>query len=161
METITSTSSMDRPSRIMTIVLTLVLVGTLLLISSQRMAMWGTFALFSIIYGVVYGFLPTMLRITSDTLVLDAPLKKIRLSLSDIQTVRLLGPQDKKGLFRTCGSSGIFGEWGYFYSSALKTVKVYARRTDNWILVTTYDHGSYVIAPDDPDFICYLEKAIR
>lgn len=161
METITSTSSMDRPNKILTLVLTLILVGTLILIRTERMAMWGVFAFLSGIYIVTYGFLPTMFRITSDALILDAPFKKIRLSLSEIQSVRLLGPQDKKGLIRTCGSSGFFGEWGYFYSTALKTVKVYARRTDNWILVTTSNHGSYVIAPDDPDFIHSLEKAIR
>ena len=65
-----------------------------------------------------------------------------------------------KGKIRSFGVSWLFGDLGYFSSTAIGHVKVFARRSDNRILITTIRHGNFIIAPDDPEFIHYLNRAI-
>ena len=63
-------------------------------------------------------------------------------------------------MIRSFGVGWLFGDLGYFSSTAIGRVKVFARRSDNRILITTSRRGNFIIAPDDPEFIHYLNQAI-
>ena len=63
-------------------------------------------------------------------------------------------------MIRSFGVGWLFGDLGYFSSTAIGRVKVFARRSDNRILITTSRRGNFIIAPDDPEFIHYLNHAM-
>lgn len=171
METIISSSSVDRINVIKTILFTFVLVSALAIFfyyvdfnkveDKMLYALPAVlFLIFSVMYIVIYGNLPTRLVLDSEKILLDAPFKKRKIYLNEISFVRLLERQDFKGLIRVCGTNGILGDWGYFSSATIRNMKVYTRRSNNWILISTYRRGDFVIAPDDFRFIHLLEERI-
>lgn len=154
-----SLSTADRFNKVRTTVLAFIMSIIILFIFYDSLYIGGGLLIFfALMYVYVYGNLPTRFLISDDRIVLDAPFKKRIIRLDDIIAVRLLENEDIKGLVRAWGSSGIFGEWGYYYSSRIGSVKVYARRSKNWILITTSKNGKYIIAPDDPEFINYIKE---
>lgn len=163
MENISSPATMDRTTKIRTGVLLVILFGVCLLLAFQKALypMIGLFAFNIILCTFVRGHLPDRYILEDGNLVIDAPLKKIYVPLRSITQIRWIEPEDKRGLYRQWASGGLFGDWGYFSSATIPTMKVYARRTNQWILITTYDCGRFVISPDDPDFFYYLNRAAK
>ena len=90
--------------------------------------------------------------LTSSHLIIKRHIKDIVIPLHDVKVVRLMTPDDKKGMIRTFGAEGVFGSWGYFRSSAHNKLMVLARRYDNRTLIVT-DRKKYVIAPNDTQLI--------
>jgi len=159
MKTITSTSSMDRTNLLITLILTALLVVLFFAIPDfyPRLIL---FMLFSVLYVVIYGHIPTSFSLTEDSLVLKAPYKKISIRLNEISAAQYLGKGNVFSMIRTFGCSGIFGHWGYFYSPRIGKVKLYARRNNHWILIHTLHKGKYIIAPDDPSFFDELQSRL-
>lgn len=160
METITSPSTMDRTNRWITWIVTFFFMLVLYLTRSIHGVEWILYAVFCTLYVVIYGNLPTQFILTREEVILDAPFAKRRIALNEIVEIRPVEAQKKKGIIRAMGSSGIFGDWGYYYSPTFRLAKVYARRRDHWILIVTSRRGNYIIAPDDPSFIHYLNRAL-
>lgn len=150
---------MDRTNFLITLILTALLVVLFFVIPDfyPRLIL---FALFSVIYVVIYGHIPTSFSLTEDSLVLKAPYKKISIRLNEISAAQYLGKGNVFSMIRTFGSSGIFGHWGYFYSPRIGKVKLYARRNNHWILIHTLHKGKYIIAPDDPSFFDELQSRL-
>lgn len=160
METITSPSTMDRTNRWSTWIVTLLLMLLLYLTREVHWVEWMLYALICVVYVVVYGNLPTQFLLTREEVVVDAPLANIRIALKEIVEIRPIDRAERNGLIRIFGSSGIFGDWGYYYSPSFGRAKVYARRRNHWILIVTSGRGKYIIAPDDPSFLHYLNRAL-
>lgn len=160
METITSPSTMDRTNRWSTWIVTLLLMLLLYLTREVHWVEWMLYALSCSVYVVVYGNLPTQFILTREEVILDAPFVKKRIGLKEIMEIRPIDKAERKGLIRAWGSSGLFGDWGYYYSPVFRWAKVYVRRRNNWILIVTSGRGKYIIAPDDPSFIHYLNRAL-
>jgi len=106
---------------------------------------WGVF-----IFGVIYT--PHKYILTSSHLIIKRYFKDIVIPLKTIKSIRLMTPNDKKGMLRTFGAEGAFGSWGYYSTSAHKKLIVVARRYNNRTLIIT-DRETYVIAPDDLQLI--------
>jgi len=162
MNTIYSKSSMDRSNWIKTTILILLLFVICLFIyyKGDMYVAGGFFLFFLLLTLVIYVIQPTYFALTSDELVMSAPCKSRVLNFNEIASFRLIEKNDKRALIRSFGSSGIFGDLGYYSSRTIRTMKVFARRNNNWILITTHDRGNYVIAPDDPEFINYMTELI-
>jgi len=90
--------------------------------------------------------------LTNSCLIIKRYLRDIVIPLHNIKSIRLLTPDDKKGLLRSLGVEGAFGSWGYYSTSAHKKIFVLARRYDNWTLIVT-DREKFVIAPDELQLI--------
>lgn len=163
MENISSPATMDRPNKLKTVLVLAIFFGVCFLLAYQGNIYTGALAalLTVAICTVVRGHLPDRYVLEENGLLIDAPFKKIRIPFKQIVGVRWMEPSDVKGLYRKWGSSGLFGDWGYFSSAKIPTLKVYTRRSDHWMLITTYERGRYVIAPDDPDFFYYLNRAVK
>lgn len=163
MKTISSPATMDRTTKRSTLCLLILLFGTCFFLAFQPTlySFWGLFLFNTILCVVIRGYLPDRYLLENGNLVIDAPFKKICLPFREIASVRWMEPADKKGLYRKWGSDGLFGNWGYFSSATVSTLKVYTRRSDHWILITTHTSGHFVIAPDDPDFFHYLNQAVK
>lgn len=109
----------------------------------------------------IIGFAATPYKyILGDTeLVIKRYWRDIHLPLSDIQSVQLISPSEKKTIWRSFGYSGPFGYFGFFTSSSYGKLKVFARRYDNWTLIAT-NRKKYVIAPNDLQLIDVIGKQI-
>ena len=151
-----SPSTLDRKSLIMTLIFCVVptlLFGWLFyrnLATNHVLAliMGGTLALFLLIFVLGFIITPYKFILTNYELIIKRHFKDIVIPLEDINLIRLMSPDDKKGLIRTFGADGCFGSWGYYQTSIHKKLQVYTRRYNNWTLIIT-NGKKYVIAPDD------------
>ena len=106
----------------------------------------GLFSVSSILCMLTRGFMPNRFIVDGEKLVIDAYFRKTYINIEEILSAREVG--------------WLFGDLGYFSSTAIGRVKVFARRSDNRILITTSRRGNFIIAPDDPEFIHYLNHAM-
>lgn len=158
-----SRSSVDRKNRIVTAVVILPIVVIAVVI-------WLTFpggsggwiaaivlpAIMGITAAVVYGNLPREIAVTSEAIALKCPFRT-KIIPRDAETeVRRVRDAEMQGLWRKCGSDGVFGKWGLFASKRYPRVHFYAKRSRrDWILVKSAGQV-YVLAPDDPDALLEL-----
>ena len=91
---------------------------------------------------------------------IDAYFRKTYINIEEILSAREVDRLDLGIMIRSFGVGWLFGDLGYFSSTAIGRVKVFARRSDNRILITTSRRGNFIIAPDDPEFIHYLNHAM-
>ena len=106
------------------------------------------------------GFMPNRFIVDGEKLVIDAYFRKTYINIEEILSAREVDRLDLGIMIRSFGVGWLFGDLGYFSSTAIGRVKVFARRSDNRILITTSCRGNFIIAPDDPEFIHYLNQAI-
>ena len=146
METRISSSSMDNANKIKTSVMLLLLYGICIFPAwdGNLSVLLGLFAVSSILCMLTRGFMPNRFIVDGEKLVIDAYFRKTYINI----------------MIRSFGVGWLFGDLGYFSSTAIGRVKVFARRSDNRILITTSRRGNFIIAPDDPEFIHYLNQAI-
>lgn len=104
--------------------------------------------------------MPNRFIVDGEKLVIDAYFRKTYINIEEILSAREVDRLDLGIMIRSFGVGWLFGDLGYFSSTAIGRVKVFARRSDNRILITTSRRGNFIIAPDDPEFIHYLNQAI-
>ena len=160
MEPRISSSTMDRTNKIKTFAMLLLLYGICIFPAwdGNLHVLLGLFAVSTILCLVTRGFMPNRFIVDGEKLVIDASFRKTYISIEEILSVRKVDRQDLGIMIRSFGVSWLFGDLGYFSSTAIGHVKVFARRSDNRILITTIRHGNFIIAP--PDFITFLRHHI-
>ena len=116
----------------------------------------------TMIFFPVFGFIYTPYRIvlTESHLILYRHIGNILIPIQQITTIRLFNPVDRKGIFRTFGAEGVFGNWGLYKSAAHKRLYVYTRRGSNWTLIIT-PNKKYVIAPNDLKLIDVAQEQMK
>ena len=151
METRISSSSMDNANKIKTSVMLLLLYGICIFPAwdGNLSVLLGLFAVSSI-----------LCIVDGEKLVIDAYFRKTYINIEEILSAREVDRLDLGIMIRSFGVGWLFGDLGYFSSTAIGRVKVFARRSDNRILITTSRRGNFIIAPDDPEFIHYLNHAM-
>ena len=156
METRISSSSMDNANKIKTSVMILLLYGICIFPAwdGNLSVLLGLFAVSSILCMLTRGFMPNRFIVDGEKLVIDAYFRKTYINIEEILSAREVDRLDLGIMIRS------FGDLGYFSSTAIGRVKVFARRSDNRILITTSRRGNFIIAPDDPEFIHYLNHAM-
>lgn len=162
METRISSSTMDNTNKIKTSVTLFLLYGICLFPASHGdlYALLGMFAFSTLTSFAIWGFMPKRFIVDGEKLIIDTPFRKHYIRIEEIISVRAVEQSDLGITIRSFGSSWLFGDLGYFSSTAIGHVKVFARRSNNRILITTSGRGNFIIAPDDPEFINYLNRAI-
>ena len=142
METRISSSSMDNANKIKTSVMLLLLYGICIFPAwdGNLSVLLGLFAVSSILCMLTRGFMPNRFIVDGEKLVIDAYFRKTYINIEEILSAREVDRLDL----------GIM----------IRRVKVFARRSDNRILITTSRRGNFIIAPDDPEFIHYLNHAM-
>ena len=152
-----SPSTLDKKSLISTIVvcvLPTLIFGWLFATNNAplKIIMGICFAIF--LCASVAGFICTPYKyiLTNSELIIKRYFKDIVIPLRNIQLIRLMTPDDKKGMIRTFGADACFGSWGYYRTAKHKKLNIFTRRYNNWTLIVT-DQKKYVIAPNDPQLI--------
>lgn len=139
MEPRISSSTMDRTNKIKTFAMLLLLYGICIFPAwdGNLHVLLGLFAVSTILCLVTRGFMPNRFIVDGEKLVIDASFRKTYISIEEILSVRKVDRQDLGIMIRSFGVSWLFGDLGYFSSTAIGHVKVFARRSDNRILITT------------------------
>jgi hypothetical protein len=87
--------------------------------------------------------------IRESDLVIERWAGPISIPLSSIQSVERLPAEKLSGSTRTLGSEGFFGYYGRFRNQKLGSYRMYATRSDGYVLVRA--DRPYVLTPDFPD----------
>ena len=162
MEVRISSSTMDKANRIKTSVILFILYGICIVpaLNANLNVLLGLFTFSSILCLFTRGCMPNRFIVDGEKLTIDAYFLKTYIRMEEIVSVRLIDRTDVGIMVRSFGTGWLFGDLGYFSSTMIGHVKVFARRHDNRILIATHTRGNFIIAPDDPEFIHYLERAI-
>lgn len=95
-------------------------------------------------------------KITDQDLIIDRIVNDIHIPLANITSVQAL-PDDFK-LRKSIGTDGMFGFYGEFTNPEIGRFNIYAKNTEDLILVKTNYSGNIVLAPDDISILEHLPK---
>ena len=101
---------------------------------------------------------PRGYQIGTSLLTIERSWLPIKVPLDEIRDARLMKREELRGSIRTLASGGLFGIYGRFWSRSLGHYRMYARRSDGFVLI---DAGTrYVLSPDSPaEFVAAVEGA--
>lgn len=126
METRISSSSMDNANKIKTSVMLLLLYGICIFPAwdGNLSVLLGLFAVSSILCMLTRGFMPNRFIVDGEKLVIDAYFRKTYINIEEILSAREVDRLDLGIMIRSFGVGWLFGDLGYFSSTAIGRVKV-------------------------------------
>ena len=95
---------------------------------------------------------PQQYSVDTDYLIIHRPLSDKKISLESIIEVRQVDKSELKGMIRTFGVGGLFGNYGKFYTNGLGNITMYGTQNKNYILIKTKNQ-KILITPDDLSII--------
>jgi hypothetical protein len=100
---------------------------------------------------------PRSVAITGDAVVIERPARPIVIPLTKITSVRSAGPGDFRGIIRTFGSSGLWGNMGRFRSPALGNFRMYSTNMDDAVILDAGER--FVVTPRERQrFVAALQQ---
>jgi hypothetical protein len=106
---------------------------------------------------ICYLLAPKKYSIDKDNFIVHRPMSDIIIPLDSIKDIRIAGDWDLKGMIRTFGVGGLFGNYGKFYSQGLGSVTMYGTQTKNFVLIKT-ESRKILITPDDLGLIEEIKR---
>jgi hypothetical protein len=113
-----------------------------------------------IIYLICFYLKPLRYEITEDEIIIRRLIKSVRISRSDVESLKLLDKSALKGTVRTFGVGGLFGWYGKFANSQLGDMTWYVTRRDKIVLINTSEGKKILISPDEAESFVTEFKAI-
>jgi hypothetical protein len=110
----------------------------------------GVVLVLALVAGLSWALAPAAFRVEAGALVVERPLRPIRVPLAEVEAAMLLPPEALRGAVRMGGSGGLFGWYGRYRSPALGAFKLYASRRSGLVLVDARAER-YVLSPDEPE----------
>jgi len=108
---------------------------------------------------------PTRFELTAADLVIVWPIRRARIPRSDIRHVGILGRDELKrelGWGMRVGAGGLWGAFGWLWTSRRGMVDLYISRTDRWVLVERASGRPLLINPERPEeFVRAGSRAAR
>ena len=163
------TATLDWKSKIITAIFTMVFGGLLFLITSQinigPFSYLETFLIIGFdifilsIYVGIYLYRPLKYIIYDDRIVVKRPHKDVVILISQIKDAFIVRHESMQMTERIGGNGGIFGYFGDF-KNGFGIMKWYATKTDNYIMIQTFDNDNIVLTPDDVNMIKEIKKLI-
>ncbi len=146
-------ASIDKPTKIITIGLTVLFVGISVFefLTFSAEATIGAFVSTAIligVYGGAYIYRPVGYSLTEETLVVHRPISDIVYSLQTLDSVQIVTKEQLKFTIRTFGVGGFWGYFGKFYNSVYGKMTWYVTRRDQLVLIKT-DNKTILLSPDD------------
>jgi len=102
-----------------------------------------------------YLFAPQNYSIDKDNCIIHRPISDIKIPLDSIMEIREVNKSELKGMIRTFGVGGLFGNYGKFYTQGLGNITMYGTQNRNFILIKT-ENRKILITPDDLSIIDHL-----
>lgn len=166
-------ASMDRTSKIITILVPLLLLPTVFkpvfkTNSFEILDMTHpspTYVLpfgFILILLITFGFSPKGYAIEDRQLIIFRPFHRKFYSTTDLITVSIVDKKDMPRSIRVFGVGGLFGYYGLFRNSRYGTMVYYATRRDQFVVIERTNERTIVLTPDDPhSFVSELNKQMK
>ena len=122
----------------------------------NEIPLWAAFLIESIFLGIYlfcYIYAPQAYLVERDKIIIIRPIGKIEITLSNISNIRIIDKSELKTLIRTFGVGGLFGYYGYYYSSSLGKLTLYITQRKNLILIEQKVGRKVLISPDDTSMV--------
>ncbi|MET0635443.1 MAG: PH domain-containing protein [Chitinophagaceae bacterium] len=147
-------ASLDRPAWIITssiLVLFTVLSGIGLL-NSVSIAAPAFFPILLLWIIVIICFLlsPRYYIVHPDRVIIKRFWRSVTIKRSEIRLCRTISEKEIVPLTRYFGVGGLFGYFGNFLSSQQGTLKLYATRQQNFVLLYINSNRKIMLSPDEP-----------
>ena len=97
---------------------------------------------------------PQKYSVDANYLIIHRPLSDKRILLDSIIEIRKVDKSELKGMIRTFGVGGLFGNYGKFYTNDLGNITMYGTQNKNYILIRIQSK-KILITPDDS---CIIEQ---
>jgi hypothetical protein len=108
---------------------------------------------------ITWALAPRALTLGGGLLRVERPLRAVEVPLAAVRAVGRLPREALRGLVRVGGNGGAFGAYGGFWSRRLGSVRIYATRRRDHVLVDT-DGARFLFTPGEPDaFVAALLAA--
>lgn len=108
---------------------------------------------------------PRCFEIDDQALTIVWPIRRRRIPRSSLRTVSTLSVDELKsrfGLALRVGVGGLWGMFGWLWTSKEGRLDVYVSRTDGWVIAEIEGHRPLLISPERPDeFVAVLRPASR
>ena len=153
-------TSMDRTTKILTILVPLLLFFTVFIPSFTKNTSGSIdflnpspenvvpFGLILILV-ITYGFSPKSYAVENRQLIIYRPFHRKYYSTTDMKTVSMVAQKDMPRSMRVFGVGGLFGYFGLFRNSRYGTMIWYATRRDQFVVIERNNGKTIVLTPDD------------
>ncbi len=146
--------SLDKTSRIITVLILLLFAGITLLglIPSHQLlgvVFFPSMLLWLIAIGC-FGLSPRYYMVFSDRVIIKRYWGSVVIPRSEIRLCRTLTKPEIGSLMRYFGVGGFFGYFGNFISSKLGNLKLYATQQENYVMLHTTSNRRIMLTPDEP-----------
>lgn len=145
-------ASLDKTAKYLSLFITLFVAATLIvtaILSDDRQTFFIVGPIVSVSIFLSYLWKPSSYEITNEYVIVHRLIGAAKYERSRIINVRAGEPEEIKNSIRLFGSGGMFGYFGKFRNSHLKTFVLQCTRRDNLVMIFT-DKGLKVLSPDDP-----------
>lgn len=112
------------------------------------------------IYLICLNLKPFRYEINENEIIIRRLIKSVRISRSDIESLKLLDESELRGTIRTFGVGGLFGWYGKFTNGQLGDMTWHVTRRDKIVLINTKDGKKILISPDEAESFVTEFKAI-
>jgi Bacterial PH domain len=97
---------------------------------------------------------PTAFVVHSRAIEITWPLKRQEIPRGDIEAVRIIDRQTLRreaGWGMRVGAGGLFGAFGYLWTTRRGLVRMFVSRTDRFVWIERRSERPWLITPDQPD----------
>src|ERR1051326_3326810 len=84
-----------------------------------------------------YLFSTSGYAVENNELIIKRPIGAVRVSISDITEIRLIGNGEMAGTLRTFGNGGVFGYYGKYFNQTFGSMTLYTTQRANRIYIAT------------------------
>lgn|SRR5574343_242599 len=144
--------SLDKTAKYLSLFISLFVAATLIvtaILSDDRQTFFIVGPIVTVSIFLAYLWKPSSYEITNEYVIVHRLIGAAKYERSRIINVRAGEPEEIKNSIRLFGSGGMFGYFGKFRNSHLKTFVLQCTRRDNLVMIFT-DKGLKVLSPDDP-----------
>lgn len=115
-----------------------------------------------LIFLISYVLSPFAYQLTGDKLIINKKLFPKTIVLSEIHNVSTVEYDDLGIRYRIWGSGGLFGWYGYFYSTDIGKILLQCSKRKNLVKITTNNNKLIVLSPDDDNlFIKSINQYLK
>jgi hypothetical protein len=146
---------MSTPILVLTVVLLALPLAFLVLATLWTRLLLGPAAFILAIYAWIWlRYRPTAFVVHPRTLEVTWPLKRREIPRDDIAEIRTIDRQTLRretGWGMRVGAGGLFGAFGYLWTTNRGLVQMYVSRTDRFVWIERKNDRPWLITPDQPD----------
>lgn len=130
----------------------------------NEIPLWAAFLIESIFFGIYlfcYLYAPQAYLVESDKIKIIRPIGIVDIKFNNISNIRLVDKSEIKNLIRTFGVGGLFGYYGYYYSSSLGKLILYITQRKNLLLIEQKVGRKILLSPDDTSMLESLLSKLK